>query len=360
MSRLALQYGGSAEYRGAGLTVELGRLLQRVVSPKVFPDYVHCGEDFTTAHGEDGCTVPVRLDCNRAGCPTHEFIKHKTAWMKSTEDVWRFYEASGFRVSFMRIVGTFPDYLRLAAYALPEKVLRGMLIRTLERLYSDGGRYQLFYMVANHYWSTADPLSGPVPHLDCNLFNVAYDRLNGCYTTIRLGLPKDGLDRPSLELARRCWLEELESHFVRFHSSDVDISFKGPRYGWSHVAQAVKYSLRPPVRDLLDWMKGHSVPKDVDLNWVRDLVLSPRRKRQSYVWGGCFSNAVRRRAQDALRFQLRSRREFEHEMKQLFCEHGYPLVRDFSSPPIGMEEIRRLGLKFPRWLEDVPPWERSS
>lgn len=203
---------------------------------------------------------------------------------------------------------------------MPDRLARvraRMMIRTLERLYSDGGRYQLFYMIANHYWSTSDPFSGPAPHLDCNLFNVAYDRLNGRYTTIRLGLAKEGLDCPSLELVRRYWLEELESHFVGFHSADVDISFKGPRFGWVHVTQAVKYSIRSPVGDVLDWMKGHSVPNSVSLDWVRELV-SPRRKRQFYVWGGCFSNAVRRRAQDALHFQLRSRREFEHEMKQLF------------------------------------------
>lgn len=121
----------------------------------------------------------------------------------------------------------------------------------------------------------------------------------------------------------------------------------------------MKYSIRSPVGDILEWLKDHSVPENVSLEWARELV-SPRHKRQSYVWGGCFSNAVRKKTQDALHFQLRSRREFERELKQLFSEHGYPLKRDFSSPPIGIEEVRRLGLCFVRWLEDVPPWEVSS
>lgn len=348
MSRLALMVPES-EYRGYKLSVKLGQILKRILAPNVFRDIQECEDGFVTVNFEDGCRGSSRYGCGSRSCPCCRSVRHKVQWMKDTEDVFRFYQASGFRVSFMRIVATFPDYLWKDAFAMPEKELRAMLIRTLDHLYSDGGRYQLFFQMANHYWKTKTPFSGPYPHLDCNLFNIAYDRLTGRYVTIQLFA--------DTELARKYWFEEIQSHFVGFHSPDVNINFKGPRHGWKKVAQAIKYSIRPPVRDVLDYLKGHDLPKDVEWNWVSQL-LNPRRKRQSYVWGGCFSNAVRKRAQLAVGFQLRSRREFERELKQVFCEHGYPGVRDFSEC-MTRQEVKESGLKVIRTLDDPPPWEIS-
>lgn len=349
MSRLVLKPLESERvaYR---LSDELASVLQKVQSSEDFDATFHCPERFITAFAVDGCRIPVHQDCNRRGCPTREWVKHKTTWMKATEDLFRLYQASGIRVSFKRVVVTVPDYLRDVVYAMPERKFRAMLVRILERLFSSGGRYQLLYMIANHIHSTSDPFSGAKPHLDCNLFNIAYDRVTERYVSIDLFV--------DVNLARKYWFEEL-SAIEGFHSEDVDIHFERTRVGWHHVVQAVRYSLRSPLGDVLDYLKGHSVPEGVPVGWLRDLVVG-RRKRQSYVWFGIFSNTVRKRTQTDLSFQVRSRKEFERELKALYCEHGELLERDYFSPPVTLAEIRSLGLRFVRWLEGPPIWEESS
>jgi len=348
MARLALK-PLETERVGYRLNDTLASLLCMVLSPEDYEAVLHCPEFFITAVAADGCKVPVHYDCNVRGCPTREWVKHKTSWMKAVEDLFRLYQASGIRVSFKRVVGTVPDYLRETVYAMPERKFRAMLVRTLERLYSAGGRYQLLYMISNHIHSTSDPFSGPKPHLDCNLFNIAYDRMTGKYVAIDLFV--------DVNSARKYWFEEL-SAIEGFHSADVDIRFEPVRAGWHHVAQAVRYSVRSPVRDVFDFLKGRSVPEGVSISWLRDLLVG-RRKRQSYVWGGIFSNAVRKRTQTELGFQVRSRREFERESKSIYCEHGELLERDYYSPPMSVSDVRIRGLRFVHWLEDPPIWEQT-
>ena len=334
----------------SGLESLLWKLVENALLPSEdFDELLHCPEQFVTAVAVDGCRVPVHLDCGKPSCPTHAYVKHMTSWMKAVEDIFRLYQASGIRVAVKRVVVTVPDYLRDVVYAMPERKFRAMLVRVLERCFSVGGRYQLCYMIANHFWSTTDPFSGPKPHLDCNLFNIVYDRLTGRYVSLDLFV--------SAGVFRKCWFEEM-SAIEGFHSKDVDVRLEEPRRGWSHVAQAVKYSTRPPMEDVLKYLKDNPVPEGVGLDFVADLLVG-RSKRQSYVWGGIFSNAVRKRTQDDLDFRLRSRKVFEKELKALYCEHGKLLERDYFSVPVGVEEIQRQGLRFVRWLDDPPIWEVS-
>lgn len=335
-------------------------LSENIVERNRFREILDCGKNFFKVTASDGCSGAVPCRCGLSECPFCKTCNRRLQVMKFMEDIFAFCSAMGKRIAFMRIVFTFPDDLQAVAWALPEKVLRSMAIRVMERLYSCGGRYQLGYQMSNHFWRTSSPFSGPFPHVDCNLLNVVRDIETGEYRTIDLYLPatdkEAGVGKPSLESARRYWREEIEAYVGKVTSKDVDVSFKGPRYGFSHLRQAVDYSVRSPQRDVLDFLKGHLIPANLDMGFVRELLV-PRRQRKAYVYGGWLSNACRKRSCEELNVQLRSRKEFERDMKATFCYHGCLFERDYSSFPMSKGEVQKLNLRFIHSEYEVQPWE---
>jgi hypothetical protein len=216
---------------------------------------------------------------------------------------------------------------------------RKAILRVLDQLFSENGRYQLGGVTALQTWHTSNPFAGDCYHWHGQLWYVAYDRVE--QRMVRLTrkhlLGKYFVNGERMDaLQRRLWREELESRYGKLKSADVYVWLRF-KEGRGHMRHDISYGFRSFVQDAYRYIESSKVPEDADLEFVQR-AMHPARYSKRVSRFGWFGGSVMYKRISNLKVELPKKPERLRTRRKMFCPHGF-VMESLRLPPMSYDEV---------------------
>lgn len=165
-------------------------------------------------------------------------------------------------------------------------------IATMEEMFSENGRYLLWYRIDAQYWHSRDVMLGWYPHLHITLSSIAYDTVVKKH--VRLNFWQADMRRHNDSKLSRVWKKNFEAKYGTLHSKRMVTWFHYSERQ-SSVKHWVRYAARSPVIDLYKALYGMMYRgTDEEKAWLARLLLRPDGEKRG-LWCGIASSRIRRK-----------------------------------------------------------------
>jgi len=200
--------------------------------------------------------------------------------------------------------------------------------RTINGLFSDGGRYLLGYEVSFHHWHSSEPFRGWYPHLHVNISDVAWERDKQEWH--RLNLYQNDLNQLSESTLSRTWRKNFEEEYGTVKAKRV-VAHWAYRSGLGGVRHRLSYAMRNPVVDCykaINWLEYHP---ESDRESVRRMLLRPKTEKRTQ-WFGYLSDGQKSKYLKKLEYVLEPKASRRKQRSKRVCpEDGTDINWNFEA-----------------------------
>lgn len=172
------------------------------------------------------------------------------------------------------------------------KSLRALAAEWVNSMFSEGGRYVLYFRADSQFWHSDKPLEGWYPHVHLTVSSIAWDTREKKH--VRLNLFQMDMRKVNDSRMSKQWRTLLERSYGSIRSKHVNVWWHYGE-GRARVEHWLSYSNRNPVIDVYNKLGNYIyMGSDDQIAWLTRLLLRPKGEKRGQ-WFGCASDGVKSR-----------------------------------------------------------------
>ena len=282
-----------------------------------FPNQVDtvrlCGDKWASYVDSNGHLFRKPLKCRQRDiCPSDANQYRKILVDDVISEIGKIYRKLRMTVKFASGEFTFHPHIQEVITEADFPMLRRMAIEVVNKVFSDGGRYQLAGEVSVHFWSSSNPFSGWNPHVHFTILDLGLVRSGGWFERFQMHLTQD-----QIRELRMAWRDAVNQEFGTCYE-ETDVHYHYSR-GLGHLRHRLSYSFRSPIVDFYKLVTMAVIPADADPEWVKRALVRGGSKKKRVIWFGWLQDRNRSKAFGLIDVEWRRKAERDKERKLVIC-----------------------------------------